>query len=214
MPFDASDLAPLVASDQTTLWFYRTGDARAAVLAPGYFPAAAGLQPGHVILLQAADSMALLPVRFAGAVGNGIVLDTTPAPLVLTARGGGSFRFAATASAIARTLALQPLPVGLVIDRAIGVSATVSGAVASVVFTLRNGTGAQVGSTVAAPVAAGSAVAQFTIATPGLYRVEASDAAEPLVAQTSSGFFVSPPFTLLTEAGFQLLAETGGGFLR
>jgi hypothetical protein len=142
------------------------------------------------------------------------VLDTTAAPLVLSARGGGSFRFTAAASAIARTLSLAALPVGLMIDRAIGVSASVSGAVASVVFTLRNGAGAQVGNTVTAPVAAGSAAAQFTIATPGLYRVEARDTAEPLVAQTSPSFFVSPPFTLLTEAGFQLLAETGGGFLR
>jgi hypothetical protein len=214
MPFDATDLAPLVASDQTTLWFYRTADPRAAVLAPGYFPNAAGLQPGHVILLQAADSMALLPVRFAGAVGNGIVLDTTPAPIVLTARGGGSFRFTASASAVARTLALQALPVGLMIDSVISVSAAVGGAVASVRFTLRNSAGAQVGSPVTAPVAAGSAVAQFTITIPGVYSIEARDAAEPLVSQTSAGFFVSPPSILLTEAGFQLLAETGGGFLR
>lgn len=214
MPFDATELAPLVASDQTTLWFYRTPDTRAAVLTPGYFPPETGLQPGHVILLQAADSMALLPVRFAGVVGNGIVLDAMPAPLVLAGRGAGSFRFTATAAAIARTLALQPLSAGLVIDRAISVAVVVSGAVSGVVFTLRNSAGAQVGSVVNAAVSAGAAGAQFTIATPGLYRVEARDAAEPLATQTSPSFVVSPPFTLLTESGFQLLAETGAGFIR
>jgi hypothetical protein len=214
MPFIASDLSPLVMSDQTTLWFYRTPDARAAVLAPGYFPVATGLQAGHVVLLQASDSMALLPVRFAGVLGNGLVLDATPAPLALTARGSGGFRFAASGAAVARTLALQALPGGLVIDRAITVSATVGGAVASVIFSLRNSAGTQVGSSVTAGVAAGVASANFSIAAPGIYRIEARDAAEPLVAQTSVSFVVSPPFSLLTEAGFQLLAETGGGFLR
>jgi hypothetical protein len=214
MPFEPQGLAPLIASDQTTLWFYRTSDARAAVLAPGYFPPETNLQAGQLILLQAADSLSFLPVRFAGVIGPGLVLDAVPAPLALAARGGGSFRFTAAAAALARTVALQPLSPGLVTDRAITVIAVATGAVAQVAFTLRNGAGAQVGSMVTVPVVGGQAAASFTIAAPGLYHVQAADAAEPLATQTSPSFVVSPPPIVLTESGFQLLAETGGNFLR
>jgi hypothetical protein len=85
MPFNALNLSELVASDDISLWFYRTTDTRAAVLAPGYFVSVADrLLSGHIIICRASDSMAFLPVRTGGAVGNGLVLDSTAAPLRLT----------------------------------------------------------------------------------------------------------------------------------
>ena len=81
MPYDARGLMPLLATNPFAIWHYRTTDGRAAVLEPGYFSAATGqLQPGHLIILQAEDAMTLLPMREGGTVGDGLVLDKTPAP--------------------------------------------------------------------------------------------------------------------------------------
>src|SRR3712207_6258381 len=64
VPFSPDDLGALFQGDGFTLWHYRTADTRAAVAAPGYFaPVAGSMFPGDLIILQAADAMALLPVR-------------------------------------------------------------------------------------------------------------------------------------------------------
>ena len=72
MPFSPDDLGALFQGDGFTLWHYRTADTRAAVAAAGYFaPVAANMFPGDLIILQAADAMALLPVRAGTALGTG-----------------------------------------------------------------------------------------------------------------------------------------------
>ena len=77
MPFDLSGLSPLLTAGSFTLWRYASADSRIAVLAPGYFTTAADrLHPGHLVILQASDAMAFLPVREDGTVGSGLVLDT------------------------------------------------------------------------------------------------------------------------------------------
>ena len=68
MSFDASSLTALVSAGSFSIWDYRTGDSRAAVLASGYFAAATDrLLPGHVVILHSADGMSFLPMREAGA---------------------------------------------------------------------------------------------------------------------------------------------------
>ena len=92
MSFDASSLTALVSAGSFSIWDYRTGDSRAAVLASGYFAAATDrLLPGHVVILHSADGMSFLPMREAGAVGNGLVLDSVSAPLRLSRTAAGRF---------------------------------------------------------------------------------------------------------------------------
>lgn len=98
MSFDASSLTALVSAGSFSIWDYRTGDSRAAVLASGYFAAAADrLLPGHVVILHSADGMSFLPMRDGGAVGNGLVLDSVSAPLRLSRTAAGRFGIAVPA---------------------------------------------------------------------------------------------------------------------
>ncbi len=79
MPFSDSALSALTTANGFTLWHYRTQDDRAAVLAPGYFSAAAQrLLPGDIVIVQAAD------VHRAGAIRGG------RCPLGVTVDGSGS----------------------------------------------------------------------------------------------------------------------------
>ena len=76
MPFNASDLTALTAANGFTLWHYRTPDARALVVAPGYFAAAEPpLLPGDIIIVQAADATALVPIRGSALAGGGVTVD-------------------------------------------------------------------------------------------------------------------------------------------
>jgi hypothetical protein len=81
MPFDNTGLSPLLSASGFTLWLYRTPDTRTATLATGYFaPAAARLETGDLIILQAADAIALMPVRPGDLVAAGLVIDAAAAP--------------------------------------------------------------------------------------------------------------------------------------
>ncbi|WBV44151.1 hypothetical protein [Pseudoroseomonas cervicalis] len=216
MPFDPRGLSSLASTDSFTLWLYVTTDTRAAVLAPGYFAAAATrLQPGHLIVLQSADSLTFIPVLSNNGVGNGLVLNASAPPLRLNAFADLAFDFSIPpVAAVARSVALDPLPSGLYTGRSFTVAARTSGPVATLVFSLLNAAGAVVAGPVSVPVASGSASTSFTAPDPGSgYRIRVVDAAEPLAAQSSPFFVVTEPYALLTEAGGSVLAADGGELL-
>lgn len=216
MPFDPRGLTSLASTDSFTLWLYVTTDTRAAVLAPGYFAAAVGrLQPGHLIVLQSADSLTFMPVLSNNGVGNGVVVSASAPPLRLNAFADLGFDMQiAPVAAVTRSVALDPVPSGLYTGRSFTVAARVSGPVETLVFTMLNAAGAVVAGPASVAVASGSASTSFTAPAPasGL-RIRVVDAAEPLAAQTSPPFVVTEPYALLTEAGTSLLAADGGELL-
>ncbi|MCQ4159798.1 hypothetical protein NON00_07635 [Roseomonas sp. GC11] len=216
MPFDPRGLTSLASTDSFTLWLYVTTDTRAAVLAPGYFTAATGrLQPGHVVVLQSADSLTFLPVRSSATVGNGLVLDASAAPLRLNANAELVLDIAMAAVAAAtRTVALGTIPTGLYTGRSFTVSASVSGPVSTLVFSMLNASGTVVLGPTSVAVSSGGASVSFTAPAAGSgYRIRVADADEPLATQTSASIVVTEPYALLTEAGTSLLASDGGEIL-
>jgi hypothetical protein len=79
-----------------------TREVRATALGAGYFaPAAARLGTGDIILLQAADSVALLPVRPNDVVAAGVVLDTAAAAFRVNRSAAQRFSVRQAASAVA-----------------------------------------------------------------------------------------------------------------
>jgi hypothetical protein len=216
MPFDARNLTPLDSAGGFTMWLYTTTDTRAAVLAPGYFASVADkLMPGHLILLQTADALSLIPVRSNGAVGNGLVLDATAPPVRLNVGAALKIRFSLAASTVqTRTVALDPVPAGLYIGRSFTVSARVTGPVSTLIFSIINAANTVVAGPVSASALSGSASVTFAAPAAGSgYRVVVRDAGEPLVTQTSSSFVVTEPYVLMTEAGATLLMQDGGELL-
>jgi hypothetical protein len=198
------------------MWLYTTTDTRAAVLAPGYFASVADkLMPGHLILLQTADALSLIPVRSNGAVGNGLVLDATAPPVRLNVGAALKIRFSLAAATVqTRTVALDPVPAGLYIGRSFTVSARVTGPVSTLIFSIVNAAGSVVAGPVSASALSGSASVTFAAPAAGSgYRVVVRDASEPLVTQTSSSFVVTEPYVLMTEAGATLLMQDGGELL-
>jgi hypothetical protein len=212
MPYIASNLLPLIAADSFTLWLYKTTDTRATVLSAGYFAAAGNrLLPGHMIVLQAADATAMLPVRSNAEVGNGIVIDATSSPLRLTGAGSLDFDADLTATAVARSVALGAIPAGVNQGETFTVQAAASGAVTSLKFSVLDAAGTVVLGPTSAAVSAGSASATFTAPIPGNgYRLKVEDEADPLVVQISPSFVVLAAFALLIESGMSLLLEAGG----
>ncbi|MBE9605327.1 hypothetical protein IAI18_10655 [Acetobacteraceae bacterium H6797] len=210
MPFNLRGLAALVASDSVTLWFYTTSDTRAAVLASGYFsPVADRLQQGHIIICQTADALTFLPVRANGEVGNGLVLDAYAAPIRLTTGANHVANSTMTALPVSRTLVLAAIGAGITAGREIPVSATVTGAVGSVSFTLIDPNGATVDTKVSIPVN-GIANSSFTAPAAGNgYRIRAADTDEPAATMLSPSFLINNPFSLLTQTGSNVLTESG-----
>ncbi|HWX51458.1 MAG TPA: hypothetical protein VNZ61_25720 [Roseomonas sp.] len=216
MPFDPRGLSSLASTDSFTLWLYITSDTRAAVLAPGYFSSVTDrLQPGHVVVLQSADSLTFLPVRSRAGVGNGLVLDASAPPLRLNGAGALDFQFdLQPVVAETRSVALDPVPSGLYVGRSFTVGARVSGPVRTLVFTMLNAANTVIAGPILVSVASGGASASFTAPEPGSgYRIRVADAQEPLAAQTSASFVVTEPFALLTESGATIAAQQGGEML-
>ena len=212
MSFIANSLISLVAADSFTLWLYKTTDSRATVLSPGYFNGAAGrLLPGHMVVVQAGDATAILPVRNNGEVGNGIVVDANSAPLRLTGAATLGIETDLSVTAVARGVTLGAMPSGLNEGQNFTVRASASGATTTLKFSVLNSLGAPVLGPTSVPVAAGSASATFAAPTPGNgYRVKVEDALDPLVAQVSPSFVVLSAFALLLESGVSMLMEAGG----
>ena len=215
MPFSPTGLSALSTAGTFTLWYYGTGDDRATVLAAGYFaPAALQLRSGDVIILQASDATALIPVRSGADAGPGVTLDTTGSTLNLLRSATLPFTVTQSASIIARAIAIGALPANLLPGTVFAVSASVTGPITQLVFSLRDAGGAQIGSAQTVPIAAGSASASFSAPVPGGgYRIRVSDAADPSLVSISPPFAVGAPPALLTEASQRLLLESGGALL-
>jgi hypothetical protein len=215
MPFDASNMAALIASDSTTFWFYRTTDTRAAVLAPGYFASAATqLQSGHVIIAQTSDSLSILPVRVSAAVGNGLVLDVVGAPLARVAQAAFSLSGAFGADASFRMVRVDSPPIGVVEGAEFTTGAAVGGATTSILFRLVNSGGTILQTVSGAPVVAGRATATFTGPAAGTgYRIRAIDSDDTEARSTSATFTSAPVQQLAAESGAGLLTEGGDTLL-
>lgn len=211
MPFDARNMAALIASDSTTFWFYRTTDTRAAVLAPGYFaPAAAQLQSGHVIIAQTADSLSILPVRVNGAVGNGLVLDVVGAPLARVAQATFSLTGALAAAATFRTVRVDSPPIGVVEGAPFNTGASVAGATTTMLFRLVNAGGTILQTASGVPVVNGRATATMTGPAAGTgYRIRAIDSDDSDARSTSATFTSAPVQQIAAESGAGLTTEGG-----
>ncbi len=212
MPFSSADLGALFQGDGFTLWHYRTADTRAAVAAAGYFaPMAGSMLPGDLVILQAADAMALLPVRAGTGLGTGVTLDGAVGALNLVRGAAQRFSFSQTAQAVVRTLVLGPVAASMVAGSAFAVSAAVTGPVSQVVFTVRDSSGAVVPPAKTINVANDRAATSFAAPPIGTgYRVHAADAQDPAVAAESRAFSVAPDLKLLLlEDDTRLLTEAG-----
>lgn len=212
MPFSPDDFGALIQSDGFTLWHYRTGDTRAAVSASGYFaPVAGSLRPGDLVILQAADALALLPVRAGPALGTGTTLDGAVGALKIARGAAQRFSFSQTAQAVVRSLVLGPVAASMVAGSTFAVSAAVSGPVSQVVFTVRDNTGAVVPTAKTIAVTNGRAATSFRAPPIGTgYRVHVEDAQDPTVSATSRSFSVGPDLRLLLlEDNAALLTEAG-----
>lgn len=215
MPFSATGLSALSTAGTFTLWYYGTSDDRATVLAAGYFaPAALQLRPGDVIILQASDATALIPVRSGTAAGPGVTLDTTGSTLNLLRSATLPFTVTQSASIVTRAIAIGALPANLLPGTAFAVSATIVGPITQLVFSLRDAANNPVGAAQTVPIVSGSASASFAAPAPaGGYRMRVSDAADAGLAALSPPFAVGAPPALLTENGLRLLLESGGAVL-
>ncbi len=213
MPFSPASFGALIQGDGFTLWHYRTADARSVVVAAGYFaPVAGSLRPGDLVILQAADALALLPVRAGPALGTGATLDGAVGALGLVRAAAQRFSFSQTAQAVVRTLVLGPVAASMVAGSAFAVSASVTGPVGQVVFTVRDSSGAAVPPAKTVAVTNGRAATSFRAPPIGTgYRVHVEDAQDPAVSALSRAFSVGPDLRLLlAEGDGALLTEAGG----
>ncbi|MBW8267899.1 hypothetical protein [Caldovatus aquaticus] len=215
MPFDALGLTVLTQANGFSLWHYRTADSRAAVLAPGYFaPVADRLHAGDVLIVQAADATALVPIRADGTAAAGLTLDSAAAGLALIRSATQVIDLSQAADAVVRAIVLAPLPGIVVAGQEVVATATVAGPIAAVVFGLLDQTGAAAAPAQTVPVAGGIAAASFPAPAPGDgYRVRAADAADPTMVALSPPFSAVLPGRLLLEQGGLLLTEQGVALL-
>jgi hypothetical protein len=212
MPFIDAALTPLLTGSGFTLWLYRTADTRATALGAGYFaPAAPRLETGDLILLQASDAVALLPVRTGDIVAAGVTVDTAAAPFRVnrTASPRLSVRLAASAAAI--TVVLAPIAAGIVSSGTVAAAANVVGPITQVVFSLRDASGNPVRGPTTAPVAGGAASVTFPAPPAGTgYRMRVEATIDPAAVDTSPAFAVTAPFALLLQSRGSLLLESTG----
>lgn len=213
MPFNALSFSALIQGNGFTLWHYRTPDTRTAVTAAGYFSAVASrLQPGDLMILQAADSLALLPIRTGPALGTGVTLDGAVGPLAIVRTVAHGFAISQAAAAVVRGIVLAPLTAIVVAGATIPASATVTGPISQVVFTLRDANDAIIPPIRTRNVINGQANAGFPAPPVGTgYRIRVEDVADPTIGMTSASFTVGPDLRLLLqENGGLLLLEDGG----
>lgn len=216
MPFSPADLTSLIQGNGFTLWHYRTTDSRATVTAAGYFATAAGqLRPGDLMILQSADALALLPFRIGPVIGTGVTLDGTVGPLNTVRSIAQVFTVSQAAQVVVRTIALAPLAAGFLAGSTIPVSATVTGPVAQVVFTLRDRGGTVIPPAQTIAVTGGSATASFPAPPVGSgYRIRVEDAADPGIAITSRSFNIGADLQLLLQDDNSWLLTEAGDVLK
>lgn len=212
MPFSPANLTALIQTSAFNLWHYRTPDTRAVASAAGYFtPVAASLNVGDLMVLQAADAMALVPLRSGAVLGPGVTLDGALGPITLLRAVTQAYHFTQSASAVVRTILLAPIAAGILAGGSIPVSASVNGPISQVVFSLRDATGSVVPPVQAVAVQGGVAAASFAAPPIGSgYRIRVEDATDPAIGDTSASFSVAPNVTyLVAEALGRLISESG-----
>jgi hypothetical protein len=212
MPFAPTSLMPVFQSQNFSLWHYRSTDTRADITTVGYFaPARTQLRVGDVMIVQASDALAILPVRSNAAIGTGVNLDGAVAPVALTRTVAKSFQMVQAASAVVTTIILAPLLAGLIAGTSIPVSAQVMGPISQVIVTVRNAQGGVVPPAQLVDVAQGYVTT--TLPTPPVgtgYRLRVEDAGDSGVVAVSSSFNILPDLRLmLTESGVRVLQENG-----
>lgn len=215
MPFSPSDLSALTSANGFTLWHYRTLDERAEVLTAGYFAAASSqLLPGDIVIVQASDATAIVPIRGGTNAGDGLTVDNSGIAPALLRSATLAIDVALAANAVVRAIALDPVE-GVVLEgAAVGIGATVTGPIAQVTFALRDSAGADAAPPQTVPVGGGRATAAFIMPSPASgYRFSAAEATDPTLFTLSQPFVVAPLPRLLAEAGGRLLLETGGQIL-
>jgi hypothetical protein len=215
MPFSASALSALTSANGFTLWHYRTDDDRATVLAPGYFAAATALlRPGDIVIVQASDATALVPIRGGTVAGGGVTLEGSGTAPALRRSATLLAEVMVTASAIARAIVLDPLPGIIVVGETLAVSATITGPIGQITFVLADANGSDAAPPETVPVIAGRAAASIaTTVTGSGFRIRAFEPADPTLFTLSPPIVVAPPPRLLTEAGGRLLLENGAALL-
>lgn len=215
MSFLPSGLSVLTNANGFTLWHYRTTDLRADVLAPGYFTNTGGmLLPGDIVIVQASDATALVPIRGGIIAGGGVTVDATgPAPALLRS-ASLQIDAALSGTAVPRAIVLDPAPNPLFEGDSIVAGTTVTGPITQVIFYFRTATGTNVATPQTVAVSAGRATATFTAPTPaGGYRLRAVDVADVANFAQSPPFAVAQPPRLLTEGSGLLLLQSGGALL-
>ena len=216
MPFTPASLGALIQGNSFTLWHYRTSDSRAAVTAAGYFaPVAGSLKPGDLMILQSADAMALLPIRVGPALGTGVTLDGAVGPLNTLRAVAQGFSIAQAASAVVRAIVLVPFAAVVMAGSSIAATATVTGPISQVVFTLRDRNGIVIPPVRTVAVRTGAASATFAAPPVGTgYRIRVEDAADPAIGVTSRSFNVGADLRLLLQEDGSLLLQEDGGTLK
>ena len=164
-----------------------------------------------MVILQAADALALLPVRSGPALGTGVTLDGPVGALNLARAAAQRFSFSQTAQAVVRTLVLGPVAASMVAGSSFAVSASVTGPVSQMVFTGRDNSGAALPPSKTVTVTNGRAAATFQAPPIGRgYRVHAEAVQDPAVSASSRAFSVGPDLRLLLiEGDAPLLTEAG-----
>ncbi len=214
MPFMLINLAELSAANGFTLWHYRTSDTRAAVQADGYFAKAADrLRIGDVILVQASDATAMLPIRSGTLTGSATILDANGAPPDILRSAQLPFSVTLSATAEARAIILDAMPTNLMQGNSIPVSATIIGPISAVSFLLRSAAGVTL-ATQSANVVNGRVAVTFAAQPPaGGYRILARNSADVSLYVLSEPFAIGAPPRLLREDDLPLLLEDGGQLL-
>ena len=214
MPFIATNLTVLSAANGFTLWHYRTTDLRAETEAPGYFtPAAERARVGDIILVQANDGTAMLPLRSGNITGAPVVLDALGAPPTIQRSANLAFSLGLTANPEARAIAFDALPEAIEPSASIPVAVTILGNISNVTFQLRNLAGTVL-ATLSAAVANHRASVLFPAQVPGGgYRIMAFNSADTSHTALSAPFAIGTAPRLLNEGGGILLLEQGGQLL-
>lgn len=214
MPFIATNLTVLSAANGFTLWHYRTTDLRAEAEAPGYFtPAAERARVGDIILVQANDGTAMLPLRSGNITGAPVVLDALGAPPTIQRSANLPFSLGLTANPEARAITFDAFPEAIEPGASIPVAVTILGNISNITFQLRNMAGTVL-ATLSAAVANRRASVLFPAQAPGGgYHIRAYNTADVSHAIISVPFAIGAPPRLLTEDSGILLLEQGGQLL-
>ena len=216
MPYDERGLNALSTISGFTLWHYRTADPRGSVIAPGYFTAAAArLAIGDVIIVQAADATAFLPVGVANTAGAGLTLDTTGAGLRLIRSATQSIEVDHGGIATARAIIPSAMPPSALPETPVALTIVVIGPIAQITLSLIDANDQPFAAPQIFPVIGGMVIT--TVALPGPpgaeWRLRVADTADALLVTTSAPTLIRAFARLLSESGGLLLLENGSVLL-